>query len=427
VWRQKHNTIIALWLIFTIGAYFWHALGGAERTLSIPMSSQWISAVDDRTQGGHSSSSIDFFPDYTLLTCNIRKQGTWSFCELKIDLEHWQNRGLNLKRYRTISLDIDLLKSPTPNERLRVFLRNYDEAYSSKDDPISLKFNAIEYSPKRDQGSKRIPLSMFQVSSWWIADYQVPLEQSFVQLDNIKWIEIATGDYVNDGEYQFRLNDLDFHGEWISKAELFQVLLGSWVVLAGLWLVIDARRLRHHLRCSVAEKSQWESRAQQFHQNALLNAEQAQKDPLTGAVNRYGLRLWLDKYLPLGDSITLLYLDLDHFKRINDDYGHNVGDLVLTCFSHVIAQTHAHNGKFVRWGGEEFLLFCPNITDNEGLILAKKIQASLALVNWPHDLPVTVSIGVAQWHGEAFSEWIHRADLALYQAKENGRNCSVKG
>ncbi len=158
-----------------------------------------------------------------------------------------------------------------------------------------------------------------------------------------------------------------------------------------------------------------------------MQAEQAQKDALTGTANRYGLRLWLDQHSQLTDEITLLYLDLDHFKKINDKYGHNVGDVVLTSFAHAIAKNHSQDDKLVRWGGEEFLLFCPHLTDIGGMALAKTLQECLTTINWPHDLSVTVSIGVAQWHGEAFSEWIHRADVALYQAKANGRNCCVKG
>ncbi len=424
---KKTNVVIALWLLLTLVAYGWHAVGGAERTLTVPVSPEWISAVDDRSQGGHSSSSVVFSPDHALLNCHIRKRGTWSFCELKVDLTQWQQTGLNLMRYRSIGLDLDLLKSPTPNERVRVFLRNYDDVYSNQEDPVSLKFNGIEFRPKMNQGPKRIPLSRFQVSSWWIADYQIPVEKAFLQLDNVQWIEIATGDYVNEGEYQLRLNGLAFHGEWISQTELFHILLASWVILAGFWLILDARRLRNDLRRSAAETSQWRSRAKQFHQDALLQAEQAQKDALTGAANRYGLRLWLDQHPEPNGSITLLYLDLDHFKQINDNYGHNIGDQVLTCFSHAIAKIHSEDDLFVRWGGEEFLLFCSNLTDDDGVRLAKQIQANLKLVNWPLPSSVTVSIGIAQWQGEAFSEWIHRADNALYHAKNNGRDCCMIG
>ena len=119
--------------------------------------------------------------------------------------------------------------------------------------------------------------------------------------------------------------------------------------------------------------------------------------------------------------ITIMMIDIDHFKKINDTYGHQVGDMVLVKFADVLrAQLH-HTFIGGRWGGEEFLIISYEIK-SETLKLAQKLQNKIAQEITHFDYPFTVSIGIAQLTLETQDELLKRADRALYKAKLSGRN-----
>ncbi|QSX35603.1 GGDEF domain-containing protein [Shewanella sedimentimangrovi] len=158
---------------------------------------------------------------------------------------------------------------------------------------------------------------------------------------------------------------------------------------------------------------------------------QATRDPLTGLFNRRALFerlqtevLRADRYLR---SVTVLLLDLDRFKRVNDQYGHLVGDKVLQSFA-VAAQKAVRNVDLVgRYGGEEFLVILPETDAKHALDVAERIREScealLVTTDDGEEVRFTTSIGLAQWQGpEDLAELVERADNALYRAKTAGRN-----
>ena len=149
-------------------------------------------------------------------------------------------------------------------------------------------------------------------------------------------------------------------------------------------------------------------------------------DPLTGCWNRdYGFSFideWLTN-LRLGrDTLALLFIDADHFKRINDQHGHLVGDRTLEALARHLIETTANQGVVIRYGGDEFLIACPRMTQASAVRLAKSLVETL---DWPHDLPkATVSVGVAlgPHQGQRAEDLIEQADRAMYQAKRRGGN-----
>ena len=155
-------------------------------------------------------------------------------------------------------------------------------------------------------------------------------------------------------------------------------------------------------------------------------------DALTGCLNRRALdeRLpsELERSLRYGRPLSLVFVDIDHFKAINDQHGHGVGDIVLR---EVASRLHTHLRSQVDWvaryGGEEFLLVMPETTAREALESAQRLAdfvcASPVLVQGMA-LEVTASFGIAQLRGrETLSSLLGRADSMLYQAKADGRNC----
>jgi diguanylate cyclase (GGDEF)-like protein len=151
----------------------------------------------------------------------------------------------------------------------------------------------------------------------------------------------------------------------------------------------------------------------------------ATTDPLTGMLNRrsfFERALHLCERAESGYSVSTIMMDIDHFKSINDGYGHGVGDQVLVG----VAAAAREAGEIVgRLGGEEFAVLL-EAEDSFALKVAERVRATIASTSFPTSkgaLSVTCSFGVSQWHqGDNIDELLRRADIALYAAKAGGRN-----
>ncbi|RQM70409.1 GGDEF domain-containing protein [Aeromonas jandaei] len=152
--------------------------------------------------------------------------------------------------------------------------------------------------------------------------------------------------------------------------------------------------------------------------------QQALYDDLTRLPNRryFQQKLQLEQQAPL----ALILLDLDHFKRINDNFGHDVGDRVLQQFGTLLQQHCPPSGLAARIGGEEFALLLPAASESELQPLADTLLATTRTIAPMPDQPLTVSLGMGmQQPGESTAALFKRVDLALYDAKEAGRNCCM--
>ncbi len=175
-----------------------------------------------------------------------------------------------------------------------------------------------------------------------------------------------------------------------------------------------------------------QTRESNFREKALSQqlAEQARRDPLTGTYNRRHLTEQLDyqlsTFLRTQHPVTVLLIDIDHFKKINDVYGHDAGDAVLTGVTHAITDELRDIDIFGRWGGEEFLCILPDTNGADGQQCAERLRKRLETTTFtelPHNLNVTASFGVttALAHDNEQSI-VKRCDIALYKAKADGRN-----
>ncbi|MDD3463558.1 MAG: transporter substrate-binding domain-containing protein [Sulfurospirillaceae bacterium] len=150
-------------------------------------------------------------------------------------------------------------------------------------------------------------------------------------------------------------------------------------------------------------------------------------DKLTGIYNRLKLDDILDYEKKLfdrfGRPLSVIMLDIDHFKKVNDTYGHKVGDDVLKAIARIIEEHKRDTDSFGRWGGEEFLLVCRE-TDVAGVrALAEKFRKVIQDYEFPKKLSITASFGVAEFEkGETIEKVFDKVDKALYQAKNSGRN-----
>ncbi|MBN1646931.1 MAG: diguanylate cyclase [Spirochaetales bacterium] len=160
--------------------------------------------------------------------------------------------------------------------------------------------------------------------------------------------------------------------------------------------------------------------------NAALS-EKASTDRLTGLYNRSMLESFIAGEIDRADRyqypLSMLMFDLDHFKMINDTYGHDTGDRVLAEIARTSRDNIRKSDFFARWGGEEFILVMPRTHMGDSARVAEKLRSVLAALDHEAAGQVTVSIGMAQrLKNEYWGGWFRRVDKALYKAKKDGRN-----
>jgi len=189
---------------------------------------------------------------------------------------------------------------------------------------------------------------------------------------------------------------------------------------------IDAGELAARARTQIRRKTYADALRDRLEESL----EMAVKDPLTGLFNRrYAssrLGQALDGLAAGGEPVSVALIDIDHFKRINDTWGHAAGDAVLEGFAARIMREMRAIDIAARFGGEEFVLIFSGTQANEALEAAERVRAAVARDAFESPegaLGVTVSVGVAEaWPGDDVEDLIGRADAALYEAKASGRN-----
>ena len=168
-----------------------------------------------------------------------------------------------------------------------------------------------------------------------------------------------------------------------------------------------------------------------YHSKVYQKVRAGERDHLSGMLTRSFLEGRLDRLIDevdrRGQTLSCLLLDLDHFKRINDVYGHLAGDGVIQRVAETLRAGLRETDFAVRYGGEEFLVVMPGLDLEEAEAVAARLRQDLVDTSM-HDLgsglQVTTSIGVAaRVRGEVTADWIDRADQALYSAKRQGRDC----
>jgi diguanylate cyclase (GGDEF)-like protein len=225
----------------------------------------------------------------------------------------------------------------------------------------------------------------------------------------------------NDGS----LDDLYESLEGLSQAE--EGLGDHRAALAALReaQVVTRRKTDESARVSASQRELRIELARLTHQWAI----QATQDPLTGLSNRRGLERWIAEHLPRaeqGEPVTLLLADLDHFKSINDRFGHGVGDEVLRRVAGVIRSNCRGRDLAARYGGEEFVLALASVDYDAAIDVAHRLRESIEAYPWDRvtcGLTVSASIGVAQGVETADAvALLTLADRRLYAAKYGGRN-----
>ena len=267
--------------------------------------------------------------------------------------------------------------------------------------------------------SRKIAMEMFRAADDFFqngtygSDYTT--NQSFVD-----WNAVKT--------YHLHLSGLSHDTVIINKPVSFfktyshEIMIASSVVLAvflavALCILSRINRIKRRLQILNCE-------LKKAHQKA---EELALKDPLTGLLNRRALMKVIDYEINrnhrISQPLSFTIIDIDHFKVINDTYGHEVGDKVLQSLSDLFLSSIRKTDRVARWGGEEFMLVTADTGIEKARGLGEKLRQSVEKNAFPRQVPVTISLGVGQYDGsENFEACFQRIDAALYKAKEEGRN-----
>ena len=327
------------------------------------------------------------------------------------------SQGIDLSRFRTLNLAVRYRGNA---QYLRVGIRNFDPRFSKIEDLNSPKFNYVNI-PTKDLG-KTIPIGMreFTVAEWWTTAYNLPREYSHPDLSNATVLNIDVQGQADlaGTEHDIQIDKVEFVGDWISTESWYLVILCLWMVIGTTYGTSQWLMMRRAHRAQIDEL---EHEKEMYQKLSTLDA-------LTNVMNRHGIGQFIAALGITRVTASVIVIDLDHFKRINDERGHAVGDRVLRTMGEILASAIRNTDAVGRWGGEEFVLVCPGASLANAADLAEKLRHRIMQTSFipEHPLPITASFGVAtSRESQGFEEVFRQADQALYLAKNRGRNCVV--
>jgi diguanylate cyclase (GGDEF)-like protein len=256
--------------------------------------------------------------------------------------------------------------------------------------------------------------------------YQYPVQPGFpdkggrTPIQSILATGISSGFLQDSRVYSYqRTEDLPV---WVVVSRSLTSLTGQWELMLvgqGLWVLLLTVLI-------VASAIGLFLLTRRLRRIRLAQAELARIDPLTGLLNRRAFlercALERSRVSRQASPLSLALLDLDHFKRVNDLYGHQAGDQALHGFAKAVVRAMRSTDAVARTGGEEFAVLMPGTDRELAMEISERIRAEVSTVKLPQG-NLTTSIGVASWDGEeTFENWFRRADQALYRAKSSGRD-----
>ncbi|HUQ11454.1 MAG TPA: diguanylate cyclase [Steroidobacteraceae bacterium] len=327
-------------------------------------------------------------------------------------------KGIDLSRFGTLNLAI---RYTGHAQYLRVAIRNFDARFSRVEDLNSPKFNFVNIPTKDLSHPIQLSMSEFAVAEWWTTAYDLPREYSRPDLSNATVFNIDLQGDLAGTQHDIQIDSIEFVGDWISAESWYLGLLCAWMILgtgygASQWLMM--RRAHRAQRRQIDELAHEKEKYQKL----------STLDALTNVLNRHGIEQFIAALGITGVSASVVVIDLDYFKRINDERGHHVGDRVLRTMGEILRAGMRNTDAVGRWGGEEFVLVCPGASLTRAADLAEKLRHKIMETNFiPEEpLPITASFGVAtSGEGQGFEDAFRQADQALYLAKSRGRNCVV--
>ncbi|BCN94105.1 hypothetical protein THMIRHAM_18900 [Thiomicrorhabdus immobilis] len=256
------------------------------------------------------------------------------------------------------------------------------------------------------------------------ADVSMAIRKDWPELHSILNKALAS----IDSQTQTKLNNPWLQVDYKQEIEWNRVFLILTPIVIGLLIILLYNRKLRNLNQQLTTSNKQLVNTQKTLE--ITNDKLAQlniTDFLTGAYNRSHIDHILNTEINRSNRqlspVSIMLIDLDNFKKINDTYGHLTGDEVLKAISHDIKQHIRSSDTFGRWGGEEFMLICPATDSQQAQVIADKVLHSVKKIGFREGFTQTLSIGVATYSlDEPLLKFVARADDALYQAKNTGKD-----
>ncbi len=351
--------------------------------------------------------------------CRFPEVSVWQGCGFAYMLSAEDvSRGMDLSGFRTLNLTVRYKGSA---QYLRVGIRNFDSRFSRVEDLNSPKYNFVNIPTKDFARPISISLGEFAVAEWWMTAYDLPREYSRPDLSNATVLNIDLQGDLAGTRHDIQIDRIEFVGDWISAESWYLGILCLLIVLAATSGVTSWVRLRRRHREQRRKIHDLEGEKEEYRRLSTLDA-------LTNVLNRHGIERFVESLQATRVAASVIVIDIDHFKNVNDLRGHYGGDRVLRKMGEILRAHSRNTDGLGRWGGEEFVLVCPGASLASAADMAEKLRRKIKETNFiPEDpLPITASFGLATAQaGESFEDAFRQADQALYPATSRGRNCVV--
>lgn len=380
-----------------------------------PANDATLSLFSDEANGGNSTAKF-INDDANLFECHIKQSSIPLFCGASVTWWNGEDITKDLSVFEHLYIDISYIGA---SDNLVIFSRNEFQS-PNEGTRVNSKQQAVTMQTKSLNNTVKIELDDFRVPDWWINSHYISPEYAHIEMDKIITIGAMVEQPFSFYPEQIGIKKIIAEGKYFSKENLYGGLLLFWATLLlgeGTW-----RYLKMMQRVSQDEKK--------LKSLTKLSAEyknRAETDLLTGLRNRDGLAQSLaviEKNNSRQDYGFLL-IDIDHFKQINDQYGHDVGDKVLEELGILIKEKTRLSDLVTRWGGEEFIVLFRREANMNVFEFAEQLRLNIASNRFVKDLDlnITATIGAVNLtNEESFEKSFKRADTALYAGKRDGRN-----
>ena len=393
-----------------------------------------VDVYSDASKGG--SSKVEWLDraGYNY-RCFIDGPKSDNYCGISIKFHDGQYlpAGINLTGYSDIVINVNYKGD---DKTLILFYRNADEQLHDFSSVPKQQY-IYTFLDKGELGQTiTVPLNSFILADWWLYQNYIQRSQIHRGIDNVVEIGLSTNGDASKTESVYTINQLFAVGLWVHKEDLYFSILILWLTFALLEGAFRVWSLWREKRRYALHLSEMEDNLRTLESDFKTLETTSSKDTLTGVYNRAGLYKALSRTTTFDKQQAYLYvLDIDHFKQVNDGYGHDVGDVILKDFAIKLVNNLRNTDLIARWGGEEFVIVAHHNTQDGAMIMAEKLRCVISdkpIDTAPKDinnsiaLAITTSIGVTQiLEGEEIDSAFKRADQALYLAKNKGRNRAI--
>lgn len=419
----KLELLYFLLVVVTSILIIWQYLG-MNRTVDLFPADAHVSASGDLINGGKSISSFTQSAEGVKLHCQIKPSHTFAFCNLDVSINGDSKTGKDLSQFDELLLWFEY--ESTVKDTVLVYLVNKEVQSVTPAPHYIYKRNMQTLLPIKGQDFYRLPLQKFYVPSWWILQNNMAdAHDAQSKLDNVITLSIATGDSTQRRSVDIYLKKVQLSGKWISAKTLYLFLLLSGIAVISLHAAMRLYQLNTQLQL---KNKQTAKLAELIHFLKIQKNEfeqLAKTDSLTGIANRAGtIDLLNSLQNETGRACSLIMFDIDYFKQINDNCGHEMGDVILCELAKLVSHFIRETDHVARWGGEEFIVLCPDTDLHHAQIAANKLRKKIAETVLTGELSITCSFGVSEYRpgADSIKAMFESADQAMYKAKNDGRN-----